>query len=172
MRCLRRFALVAGAVCLGLMALSWLATFVGVVARNDGHAMAPTIEAGDLVVVNKLAYRLGSPRRDDVVVHLYPVNPSKRFVKRVIGEQGDTVRIAKGTVFVNDAPRDDSRLPPEYRSHEDWGPQVVPEGYCFVMGDHRNDSSDSRHWGFVPVKYVIGRVAFRLTGPKRFSAVR
>ncbi len=51
--------------------------------------------------------------------------------------------------------------PPEYRSHDDWGPQVIPEGYYFVMGDHRNNSSDSRHWGFVPKKYIIGKVQLR-----------
>jgi len=61
----------------------------------------------------------------------------------------------------HDVLMDDAFVPPEFRSHEDWGPQVIPEGYYFVMGDHRNNSSDSRHWGYVPKKYIIGRVQLR-----------
>ena len=89
----------------------------------------------------------------------YPLNPDKSFVKRVIAEEGDQVRIVDGRVYRNDVPMDDDFVPAEYRSHDDWGPQVVPEGYYFVMGDHRNNSSDSRHWGFVPKKYIIGKVS-------------
>ena len=64
-------------------------------------------------------------------------------------------------VYVNDTPLRDDYVPSEYRSHDDWGPQVIPEGYYFVMGDHRNNSSDSRHWGMVPKKYIIGKVQLR-----------
>jgi signal peptidase I len=91
----------------------------------------------------------------------YPNNPDKSFVKRVIAAEGDRVRIVEGKVFVDDEQVDDSFVPPQYRSHDDWGPEVVPQGYYFVMGDHRNNSSDSRHWGFVPKKYIIGRVQLR-----------
>jgi signal peptidase I len=66
-----------------------------------------------------------------------------------------------GQVFVNDVPLADQYVPSEYRSHDDWGPSIVPEGYYFVMGDHRNNSSDSRHWGFVPKRYIIGKVQVR-----------
>ena len=62
---------------------------------------------------------------------------------------------------VNDIPLSDDYVPEDYRSHDDWGPQVVPEGYYFVMGDHRNNSSDSRNWGFVPKRYIIGKVQIR-----------
>mgnify|MGYP003694804123 CR=1 FL=1 len=70
----------------------------------------------------------------------------------MIAEEGDTVRIVDGRVYVNDIPLQDDYVPSEFRSHDDWGPQVIPEGYYFVMGDHRNNSSDSRHWGMVPKK--------------------
>jgi signal peptidase I len=82
-------------------------------------------------------------------------------VKRVIAEEGDQVRIVGGRVYRNDSLMDDSFVLPEFRSHEDWGPKVIPEGYYFVMGDHRNNSSDSRIWGFVPKKYVIGKIQLR-----------
>ena len=102
--------------------------------------------------MNKLVYRIGEPRRGDIVMLYYPLNPDKSFVKRVIAEEGDTVRIVDGRVYVNDIPLHDDYVPGEFRSHDDWGPQVIPEGYYFVMGDHRNNSSDSRHWGMVPKK--------------------
>jgi signal peptidase I len=138
-----------------------IVTFVCQVARVEGLSMAPTLEDQDRLIVNKLVYRIGEPRRGDIVMLYYPLNPEKSFVKRVIAEEGDTVRIVDGRVYVNDIPLKDDYVPSEYRSHDDWGPQVIPEGYYFVMGDHRNNSSDSRHWGMVPKKYIIGKVQLR-----------
>ena len=138
-----------------------IVTFGFQVARVEGQSMAPTLADQDRLIVNKLAYRMGEPRRGDIVMLYYPLNPDKSFVKRVIAEEGDQVRIVDGRVFVNDVPMDDNFVPAEYRSHDDFGPSVVPEGYYFVMGDHRNNSSDSRHWGFVPKKYIIGKVQLR-----------
>ena len=138
-----------------------IVTFGFQVARVEGQSMAPTLQDQDRLIVNKAVYKLTAPRRGDIVMLYYPVNPDKSFVKRVIAEEGDTVKIADGRVFVNDLPLDDSYVPPEYRSHDDWGPQTISDGYYFVMGDHRNNSSDSRHWGMVPKRYIIGRVQVR-----------
>lgn len=138
-----------------------IVTFGFQVARVEGQSMAPTLTDQDRLIVNKLVYRLGEPRRGDIVMLYYPINPDKSFVKRVIAEEGDEVRIVDGRVFVNDVPLSDEYVPEEFRSHEDWGPQRIDEGYYFVMGDHRNNSSDSRHWGLVPKKYIIGKVQVR-----------
>jgi signal peptidase I len=138
-----------------------IVTFGFQVARVEGLSMAPTLDDQDRLIVNKFIYRVSSPRKGDIVMLYYPVNPDKSFVKRVIAEEGDQVRIVDGKVFVNDVPMPDEFVIPEYRSHDEYGPTVVPEGYYFVMGDHRNNSSDSRHWGMVPKKYIIGRVQLR-----------
>jgi signal peptidase I len=138
-----------------------IVTFGFQVARVEGMSMAPTLEDQDRLIVNKLIYRITSPRRGDIVMLYYPVNPDKSFVKRVIAEESDLVRIVDGRVYVNDVPLDDDYVPSEFRSHDDWGPQMIPEGYYFVMGDHRNNSSDSRHWGLVPKRYIIGKVQVR-----------
>ena len=148
---------------------TFVITFLVQAARVEGTAMAPTLEGQDRLIVNKLVYHLHEPRRGEIVMLLFPLNPDKSFVKRVIAEEGDQVRIVDGRVYVNDVAMSDPFVIAEYRSHEDWGPQVVPEGYYFVMGDHRNNSSDSRHWGFVPKKYIVGRVQWRWWP---FSAVR
>jgi len=138
-----------------------IVTFCVQVARVDGLSMAPTLEDQDRLIVNKLVYQFGDPQPGDIVMLYYPVDPDKMFVKRVIAQEGDTVRIVDGRVYVNDIPLKDDYVPSEFRSHDDWGPQVIPEGYYFVMGDHRNNSSDSRHWGMVPKKYIIGKVQLR-----------
>jgi signal peptidase I len=138
-----------------------IVTFGFQVARVEGMSMAPTLQDQDRLIVNKLAYRIGDPKVGDIVMLYYPLKPEKSFVKRIIAEEGDQVRIVDGKVFRNDVQLDDSFVPADYRSHDDWGPQVIPEGYYFVMGDHRNNSSDSRHWGFVPKKYIIGKVQLR-----------
>jgi signal peptidase I len=138
-----------------------IVTFGFQVARVDGLSMAPTLEDHDRLIVNKLVYELGDPRPGDIVMLYYPLNPEKMFVKRVIAKEGDTVRIVDGHVYVNDIPLRDDYVPAEFRSHDDWGPQVVQQGYYFVMGDHRNNSSDSRHWGPVPKKYIVGKVKVR-----------
>ena len=138
-----------------------IVTFGFQIARVDGRSMAPTLEDHDRLIVNKLAYELGDPRPGDIVMLYYPINPSKMFVKRVIAQPNDSVRIVDGRVYVNEIALHDDYVPEEFRSHDDWGPITVQAGHYFVMGDHRNNSSDSRHWGQVPKKYIVGRVNVR-----------
>ena len=138
-----------------------IVTFVFQVARVEGLSMAPTLDDQDRLIVNKLIYRMSDPRRGDIVMLYYPLDPDKMFVKRVIAEEGDQVRIVDGRVYVNDVPMPSEYVPVEYQSHDDWGPQVIPQGHYFVMGDHRNNSQDSRHFGFVPKRYIVGKVQVR-----------
>ena len=138
-----------------------IVTFVCQVARVDGTSMAPTLEDEDRLVVNKLAYRFHDPQVGDIVMLLYPLDPDKSYVKRIVAQEGDTLQIRAGRVFRNGVVLDDSFIPPAYRGHDDWGPEVIPEGSYFVMGDHRTHSSDSRQWRFVPKKYIVGKVQLR-----------
>jgi signal peptidase I len=138
-----------------------IVTFVVQIARVEGLSMAPTLADQDRLVVNKLIYLLHAPQRGDIVMLYYPEDPDKTFVKRVIGDPGDVIRIVDGQVFVNDVALLDSFVLPEFRSHDDFGPFTVPPAHYFVMGDHRNNSSDSRQWGPVPKKYIVGRIQLR-----------
>ena len=139
-----------------------IVTFGFQVARVEGKSMQPTLQDQDRLIVNKAVYRFfGDPRPGDIVMLYYPRDPDKSFVKRIVAEAGDTVRIEDGQVYVNEMQLPDAYVPPQFRSHENHGPEVVKEAYYFVMGDHRNNSSDSRHWGQVPKKYIIGKVQLR-----------
>ena len=138
-----------------------IVTFVVQIARVEGLSMAPTLAEQDRLIVNKLIYHLHAPQRGDIVMLYYPEDPDKTFVKRVIGDPGDVVRIVDGQVFVNDVALLDSFVAPEFRSHDDFGPFTVPAAHYFVMGDHRNNSSDSRQWGPVPKKYILGKIQLR-----------
>jgi signal peptidase I len=138
-----------------------IVTFGFQVARVDGESMTPTLENHDRLIVNKLVYSWADPKVGDVVMHYWPEDPSKSFVKRIVAAEGDTIRSDAGKIYRNDVLMDDSFIPPQYRMQDTWGPVVVRRGYYFVLGDHRNNSSDSRSWGEVPKKYIIGKIQLR-----------
>ena len=140
---------------------AFIVTFIFQVARVDGLSMLPTLDDHDRLIVNKFVYLWGDPQPGDIVMLRYPVDPDTMFVKRVIAREGDIVQIMDGVVYVNDRPLHDDYVAAEFRGHDHWGPTTVAAGYYFVLGDHRNESLDSRSWGPVPKKYIIGRVNFR-----------
>jgi signal peptidase I len=132
------------------------------ITRVVGFSMEPTLENHDGLIVNRLGYELGGPPRPgDIVSLYYPPDPDRVLIKRVIAEGGDLVRSVAGLIYVNGAALRDDYVAATFRSHDNWGPELVPDGYYFVLGDHRNSSSDSRDWGLVPKRYIIGKVKLR-----------
>ncbi len=125
--------------------------------RVEGHSMMPTLEDGEFILVNRLSYKFGAPQRGDIIVFHYPRNPSEEYIKRVIGLPGDRIQVKGGTVYVNDRPLEEryTAAPPRYE-----GQWEIPEGELFVLGDNRNNSSDSHSWGTVPLDYVVGKATF------------
>jgi signal peptidase I len=138
-----------------------IATFGFQGARVEGRSMEPTLEDHDRLVVNKLAYQLHDPEVGDIVMLRHPGNPRQTLVKRVVAAPGDTVVFREGHVLRNGALAAEDFIPAPLRSHENRDAVVVPEGYYFVLGDHRNNSSDSRTFGPVPMKYILGRIQVR-----------
>jgi len=152
-----------------IMAFILFITFVAQTFAVDGNSMQPTLENGERLIAEKLSYRFSSIDRGDIVVLNYPVDPSKNFVKRVVGLSGDIISVQRGEVYINGEPMKEEYIDPAYASMDSSSTIKVPQGYYFVMGDHRSVSSDSRHWGFVPKKYLQGRVCFRYWPLTRLS---
>ena len=122
--------------------------------RVDGASMEPTLVSGEYVIVNRISYRLGSPQRGDIIVFHFPRNPKEEYIKRVIGLPGDEVEVKNNAVYVNGQLLDESYLKVTTNYIGTWR---VPEGQLFVLGDNRNNSSDSHDWGTVPMDYVVGK---------------
>ncbi|MEJ2265870.1 MAG: signal peptidase I [Anaerolineales bacterium] len=122
--------------------------------RVDSYSMEPTLYKGDFVIVNKISYKLGSPGRGDVIVFHFPPNPEEQYIKRVIGLPGDQIHIADGRVYINGEMLAEPYLHVSTNRGGDW---KVPTDSLFVMGDNRNNSSDSRSWGMVPFDNIVGK---------------
>lgn len=136
--------------------------------RVDGFSMRPTLEDGEYILVNKLAYKTGEPTRGDIIVFIFPVNPQEDLIKRVIGLPGETISVHNGVVAVNGVSLTEPYIasPPAYDG--DW---VVPDDQLFVLGDNRNDSRDSHQWQFLPIENVIGKAVLIYWPPEQWQVI-
>jgi len=166
-------------VALGLSFL--VRTFIVQAFKIPSGSMKPTLLIGDHILVNKFIYgvripfvrkaliSIGEPKREDVIVFIYPEDRSKDFIKRVVGVGGDTIEIRNKKIFLNGLPYQDNHgvyvddfiLPGSIQPRDNFGPFTVPKGTVFAMGDNRDQSYDSRFWGVVDLKDVLGK-AFML----------
>ncbi|HEX8591377.1 MAG TPA: signal peptidase I [Candidatus Paceibacterota bacterium] len=131
----------------------------------EGESMYPTFDSGDYLIVDELTYRFNEPERGDVVVFRYPGNPSIFYIKRVIGLPGETVSIDRGKVTITKADSSTLTLDESYVVTEDATyskSTVIGPNEYFVMGDNRPRSSDSRVWGLLPKKDIMGRAFIQL----------
>lgn len=140
-------------------------------------SMVPTLQIGDRLVVEKVAYRFRPPQTGDVVVFDPPqqllnfgYSPDKAFIKRIIGTPGDIVQVTKGQVYLNQQPLTEPYIA-EAPAYE-MVPVRVPPNQYFVMGDNRNNSNDSHVWGFLPRQNIIGRAIFRFFPFDRFGTLK
>ena len=165
------------AILLAIIIAFFIRTFVIQAYKIPSGSMKPTLLIGDHILVSKFNYGikipflrstlipLGTPKRGDILVFIYPEDRSKDFIKRLIGLPGDNIEIRNKKIFLNGLPLNDTRgvyvdnliIPGSVQPRDNFGPVTVPEDSIFVMGDNRDESYDSRFWGFVKMKDVLGK---------------
>jgi signal peptidase I len=164
------------AIVMALLLALFIRTFIVQAFKIPSGSMIPTLQIGDHILVNKLAYgvripfldhyvaQFKTPQRGDVVVFIFPEDRSKDFIKRVIGTAGDTVEIRNKKIYINGEAIDDSHayfegdeVPGGVQIKDDYPPKKVPDNHIFVMGDNRDKSYDSRFWGYVDLNDVKGK---------------
>ena len=164
-------------IAIAILIALFIRTFVVQAFKIPSSSMEPTLQVGDHLLVNKFIYgirfpfigtkyfQFKTPQRGDIIVFVYPKDHSKDFIKRVIGTEGEKVQIVRNKIYINnqliDDPwgRYDERAPSSkyLQAMEIFGPVTVPGNSVFVLGDNRDNSQDSRFWGFVNVNQVKGK---------------
>lgn len=136
--------------------------------RVEGNSMEPSLHDGEFVVVNRLSLAWEDPSRGDIVVFHFPLDPTRRYIKRVIGVPGDSVSVQDGEVFINGIKLEEPYIaaPPLYVG--DW---MVGEGEVFVLGDNRNESSDSQNWGNLSQNAIIGKAVLVYWPPTEIGLI-
>ena len=140
--------------------------------KVEGTSMMPSLDDQERIFVNKYVYRLEPIQRGDIVVFRYPRDPSKSFIKRVIGLAGDRIRIDSGEVFVNGEALEEDYVPADYADQRSYSEMVVPPNSYFVLGDHRTMSNDSRDFGPVNIGYIYGKAVFGYWPMDKMGRVR
>lgn len=132
-------------------------TFIAQPFIIPSGSMEPTLQVGDRILVSKINYKFSEPQRGDIVVFKFPLDPSKDFVKRLIGKAGDKVEVRNGKLYLNGRKAPEEYLPEGLEMDRDFGPVEVPQGHYMMLGDNRNNSDDSRSWGPLPENLVVGK---------------
>lgn len=165
------------AICIAILLALFIRTFVVQAFKIPSGSMLPTLLIGDHLLVNKFIYGIRipftgkllvpikKPKQGDIVVFRFPKDRSVDYIKRVIGTPGDTVEIKNKKVFINGKPMNDPHahfnspavLSAKDSPRDNFGPVLVPDGHIFVMGDNRDNSYDSRFWGFVDQRDILGK---------------
>ena len=137
--------------------------------RVDGFSMRPTLEDGEFVLVSKLNYQFGEVERGDIIVFHFPMDPEQELIKRVIGLPGDHIRVGEGAVSVNGQVLNEPYIAAAPAYTGEWD---VPDGHLFVLGDNRNDSSDSHSWGLLPAENVVGKAVVIYWPPPFWKVIK
>jgi signal peptidase I len=140
--------------------------------RIESHSMQPNFYEGEFILVNKLAYRLGTPERGDVLVFHNPNNPEEDYIKRIIGLPGDTLEIHDGLIFINGKPLREEFPTNEIPRAQSYGPVVIEPDHLFVMGDNRPQSQDSRVFGQLPENLIVGKAWVRVWPFNKFGIIQ
>ncbi len=135
------------------------------------ESMSPTLEPGDRVIAAKFVYRLGDPHRGDLAVLRNPENKDEDLIKRVVGLPGDAVEVRDGVLYVNGERNEEPYVNYRLTDSTFFGPEKVPQGHVFVMGDNRSNSRDSRDFGPVPEKDLLGKAVVRFWPLSRLDAL-
>ncbi|MEW6723737.1 MAG: signal peptidase I [Bacillota bacterium] len=146
-------------IALALVLAVVIRAYVVITYRVDGPSMENTLHSGERLFVNRMVYRFRPPERGEIIVFSYPLDPSRDFIKRIVGLPGDRVEMRQGVVYINGEPLEEpylSRRPPS-----NFPPVVVPENSVFVLGDNRGNSEDSRYFGAVPYELIKGPIFLR-----------
>ncbi len=170
----RRFAFLRDAVesvILAVVLAALVRLFVFEPFYIPSQSMEPTLLPRDRIIVNKLAYKFHPPQRGDIVVFKYPYDPSRDFIKRIVAFGGETVAIRQSHVFINGVRLEEPYLP-YHAPVPNFGPIRVPRDHYFVMGDNRSNSDDSRFWGPLNKKYLVGKAVFIYWPPHRVGLIR
>lgn len=168
----------AGSIAVALILTLIIRTYVIQAFKIPSGSMRPTLLEGDKLFVNKYVYRFEKPKRGDIIVFKYPVDPKKDFIKRLAALEGETVEIRDGKVYVEGKVVEDPGTFGKfyYYNHDPYGGPndkiKVPPDSFYVLGDNSANSTDSRFWGFVPKKNVLGKAVFRWWPPKRIGLVK
>jgi signal peptidase I len=157
---------------LSLAISAFIIVFIYQPVKVEGTSMMPSLEDQERIFVNKFVYRLEPISRGDIVVFRYPRDPSKSYIKRVIGAAGDRIRIDGGQVYVNGEAVNEDYVPPAYADSRSYPETIVPQDSYFVLGDHRSMSNDSRDFGPVNQSYIYGKAVFGYWPMDKLGRVR